>query len=163
MCALYDLHNLAFGLLRLTFREHRHLDLVAVQRLTRVVSSDLDVLAAVFRHHVGLARALHVDDADHIMRLRAVFAHQVGVQSIAIWVMLNELTIAVEGLEHLKYHVFACSVAHTHDLRYLLVVHGLKRMLAVNSQDGVYEGAETVTMFRFFHVVFFLMVIGYWL
>jgi hypothetical protein len=58
--------------------------------------------------------------------------------------VLYQLAITGQGFKHLEYDVFACRIAHTHNLGYLLIIHGFERMFTVNAEYGVDKSAEAV-------------------
>ena len=109
--AFDDLDDLAFVFLALTFREHRDFNLVAMQRLACVVSSDEDVLAFFVRYDVSLAGVLHVDGTSDDLLFRTEFMHAVRMKQVAIRFVFYELAFFVKRDENLIYHVFAGSVA----------------------------------------------------
>ena len=150
--SLYDFDDLAFVFLGLAFREHRHLDLVAVESLACVVSCDKDVFAFFIRNDISLACAFHIDSTCDILRLRTIFVNEVRMKQITIRTIFDEFAFFVESDENLIYHVFTGSVAYRHYLGDLLIIHWLERMLAKYGEYRVYKSTKAILDFFLCHM-----------
>ena len=140
--AFQNLHNFAFGLAVVTFGEHGHTHMVAMQGLIGVLSRDEDVLTfAVVAHHVSLARRLHLNRAFHIFRLWPKLRHACVAHHIAEWSSLLQQTFVFQVNKQVIHDIFPRLVLDAHDFADLLVVLRAKRLVSENAQNHTCKSA----------------------
>ena len=151
MFAFQHLHDFAFRLFVFPFREHGHLDAVAMKGLSGVVRGDIDILTrGVVKDHVGLARRFHIHSAFNILSLGTVVLQILWIEHIPIGTLLQELALLEQIHQDIVNHVFTCSVFDAEHLADLLVIHRTEGVLTKNAENRIGEYTQFVFQFSLF-------------
>ena len=151
VAAFQHLHDFAFGLRIIPFREHGHTHAVAMQCLVSVVGGDENVLAVfVVANDVGLARRFHFHRAFHIFRLRPKLRHAFRAHHITERPFLAQQAFVIQVDKQVVDHILARLVLDAHDFADLFVVLRAERLVGENAQNHTRKSAQFILNFLLF-------------